>query len=180
MHMQGAQYAYKIPYTDMDAFYLLEKSEGGGRCAFVISLKKPIRQGNQKYQNLVIETHSVETTVSVNLSQQEIDEKYEGKLSPEMTMPMATLIGKLFKVITNVKVFMPKQFLSAKGIHCIRCSIKANEGLLYPLAKSFIFIHKPTVIIQYEHIEIVEFYRYEPVANSGELKAIVFLYFMFF
>jgi structure-specific recognition protein 1 len=103
MHMQGAQYAYKIAYTDMDSFFLLEKSEGG-RSAFVISLKKPIRQGNQKYQNLVIETHSIESTVQVNLSQAEIDEKYEGKLTPEITMPLAHLFGKLFKVITNVKV----------------------------------------------------------------------------
>jgi structure-specific recognition protein 1 len=87
----------------MDSFFLLEKSEGG-RSAFVISLKKPIRQGNQKYQNLVIETHSIESTVHVNLSQAEIDEKYEGKLTPEITMPLAHLFGKLFKVITNVKV----------------------------------------------------------------------------
>jgi structure-specific recognition protein 1 len=62
---------------------------------------------------------------------------------------------------------MPKQFLSAKGSHCIRCSIKANEGLLYPLAKCFIFIHKPTVILKFDDIEIVEFKRYEPVANSA-------------
>lgn len=166
MHMQGAQYAYKIPYSEMDSFFLLEKSEGG-RSAFVISLTKPIRQGNQKYSNLVIETHAIENTVKVNLTQQEIDEKYEGKLAPEITMPMAHLFGKLFKVITGVKVFMPKQFLSAKGSHCIRCSIKANEGLLYPLAKCFIFIHKPTVIIKFDDIDQVEFKRYEPVANSA-------------
>jgi structure-specific recognition protein 1 len=49
----------------------------------------------------------------------------------------------------------------------VRCSIKASDGLLYPLAKSFIFINKPTVIIAYEDIEFIEFKRYEPVANSA-------------
>ncbi len=62
---------------------------------------------------------------------------------------------------------MPKQFLSAKGVHCIRCSIKANDGLLYPLAKCFIFIHKPTIIVKFDDIELIEFKRYEPVANSA-------------
>lgn len=82
-------------------------------------------------------------------------------------MPMSSLFGKLFKVLTGAKVFVPKQFIAAKGGHSIRCSLKANEGLLYPLAKAFIFIHKPTVIIKFEDIEQIEFERYTPVANSA-------------
>lgn len=64
-------------------------------------------------------------------------------------------------------MFIPKQFISARDAHCIRCSIKANDGLLYPLAKSFIFINKPCIIITFESIEYVEFKRYEPAANSA-------------
>ena len=66
-----------------------------------------------------------------------------------------------------VQVFQPKQYLSSRDAHCVRCSIKASDGLLYLLAKSFIFINKPTVIIAYEDIEFIEFKRYEPVANSA-------------
>lgn len=66
------------------------------------------------------------------------------------------------------QVFIPKQFTSAREAFCVRCSIKANEGLLYPLAKSFIFIHKPTIIIKFEDILQVEFRRYEGVANAGK------------
>jgi hypothetical protein len=66
-----------------------------------------------------------------------------------------------------VQVFQPKQYLSSRDAHCVRCSIKASDGLLNPLAKSFIFINKPTVIIAYEDIEFIEFKRYEPVANSA-------------
>ncbi len=69
-----------------------------------------------------------------------------------------------------MQVFIPKQFISAREAHCIRCSIKANDGLLYPLAKSFIFINKPTVIIKFEDIDYAEFKRYEPAANSGEFE----------
>jgi structure-specific recognition protein 1 len=103
MHMQGAQYAYKIKYDDINALFLLPKMDGG-RMAFVISLEKPIRQGNQKYQNLVLETHKLEHTLTVNLSEDEIATRYEGQLSPSMTMPMSSLIAKVFKVLSQKKV----------------------------------------------------------------------------
>lgn len=166
MHMQGAQYAYKIKYDDINSLFLLPKADGG-RMAFVISLEKPIRQGNQKYQNLVLETHKVEHTMRLNLTEEECATTYDGQLTPEMTMPMSSLIAKVFKVLSQKKVFIPKQFQSARDAYCVRCSIKASEGLLYPLAKSFIFIHKPTIILRFEDIDYVEFKRYEPAANSA-------------
>lgn len=166
MHMQGAQYAYKIRYEDIKNLFLLPKADGG-RMAFVISLEKPIRQGNQKYQNLVLETHKVEHTMRLNLTEDEIANTYDGQLATEMTLPMSSLIAKVFKVLTQKKVFVPQQFQSARDAHCVRCSVKANEGLLYPLAKSFIFINKPTIILRFEDVEYVEFKRYEPAANSA-------------
>ena len=166
LHMQGAQYAYKIKYEDINSLFLLPKADGG-RMAFVISLEKPIRQGNQKYQNLVLETHKVETTMRLNLTEEEINNTYDGQLAAEMTMPMSSLIAKIFKVLSQKKVFIPKQYQSAREQFSVRCSVKANDGLLYPLAKSFIFINKPTIIIKFEDIDYVEFKRYEPAANSG-------------
>jgi structure-specific recognition protein 1 len=64
-------------------------------------------------------------------------------------------------------VFVPKQYKSARDLFFVRCSIKASDGLLYPLAKSFIFINKPTVIIAFDSVDYIEFKRYEPVANSA-------------
>jgi structure-specific recognition protein 1 len=166
MHMQGAQYAYKIKYEDIKNLFLLPKADGG-RMAFVISLEKPIRQGNQKYQNLVLETHKVEHTMRLNLTEDEIANTYDGQLATEMTLPMSSLIAKIFKVLTQKKVFVPAQFFSAREAHCVRCAVKASDGLLYPLAKSFIFINKPCIILRFEDVEYVEFKRYEPAANSA-------------
>lgn len=166
LHMQGPQYSYKIPYDDIQSLFLLDKPDGV-RMAFVIALNKPIRQGNQKYQNLVLETNKSEHTIRINLSDEEIKEKYDGQLATEITLPMSSLIAKIFKVLSDKKVFVPKQYKSSRDTFSIKCSIKANEGLLYPLAKSFIFIHKPTVIISFDDIDYIEFKRYEPVANSA-------------
>ncbi|KAJ1430665.1 hypothetical protein B484DRAFT_328258, partial [Ochromonadaceae sp. CCMP2298] len=152
---QGAQYAYKIKYEDINSLFLLPKIDG--RMAFVIALDVPIRQGQQRYSNLVLETTKVEETMKVNLTTEEIAEKYDGELSPEMYAPMSTHFAKLFKVFSQKRVFVPKQaciyFLSARDAHCVRCSIKANDGVLFPLAKSFIFINKPCVIIKFEDID---------------------------
>lgn len=174
MLMNGVQYFYKIKYEEINSLFLLPKPDGG-RISFVISLDKPIRQGTQKYQHLVLETHKLDHTIGINLTEEEIADKYDGQLATEMTMPMSSLIAKIFKVLSNTKVFVPKAskgagdssgFVSSRDNSCIRCSLKANEGLLYPLAKSFIFIHKPTLFIKFEDVESVDFKRME-ASNSA-------------
>lgn len=137
------------------------------RTAFVISLEKPIRQGNQKYQHLVLETHKLDHTLAINLSEEEIATKYEGQLVASLTMPMCNLFAKVFKVLSQSTVYVPKHFVSERGSHCVKCSLKASEGLLYPLAKSFIFIHKPTLIIKFDDVEQVEIQRFKASALSA-------------
>ncbi len=101
LRMAGAQYDYKIMYSDIQSLFLLPKP-GGIRMAFVISLLKPIRQGNQKYQHLVLETHNLEETVAVNLTEEEIAAKYDGQLTAkEMKMPLCNLVAKIFKVLSQ-------------------------------------------------------------------------------
>ena len=169
LYMQGAQYSYKIKYEDIQSLFLLPKPDG--RMAFVISLEKPIRQGNQKYQHLIIETHKVENTITLNLTPEDIEERYSGQLTKEITAPLSTLFAKIFKVLTQTTVFVPKHFISSRETNAVRCSLKANDGLLYPLAKSFIFIHKPTVILKFEDVESIEFQRYDPGAVSGKQQS---------
>ena len=62
---------------------------------------------------------------------------------------------------------MPKSYKSDRGDQAVSCSLKTNDGLLYPLEKQLIFIHKPTVLVRYEDIERIEFKRYIPNAHSG-------------
>ncbi len=168
LHMQGAQYTYKIKYTDITSLFLLDKPDGL-RMAFVICLSLPIRQGAQKYQYLVLETHKMEHTVELNLTEEEIEanESYKGNLTPVIRASMATCIAKLFKVLSETPVYVPKAFKSFREDFCIRCTYKTNDGFLYPLAKSVIFINKPTILASYDDIEYLEFQRYTPTANSA-------------
>ena len=164
MHMQGAQYSYKIKYSDITKTFLLDKPDGM-RMFFVIVLDKPIRQGSQKYQYLVIETNKMEHTLMINLTEAEIAKDYDGQLQPEMTGPLSNNMAKVFKILAQTTVFVPKQFKSFRDEFSVRCTYKTNEGLLYPLTKCLIFVHKPTIIINYEDIASVEMQRMS--ANTG-------------
>jgi structure-specific recognition protein 1 len=65
-------------------------------------------------------------------------------LAPEMKGPMHVLVAKTFKVLTKKKIFTAGSFKTSRGAQCIDCAFKNNAGLLYPLKRSFMFIHKPT------------------------------------
>ena len=66
MRMHGAKYDYKIGYEDIGKLFLLPIPDGVS-VAIVISLEKPIRQGNQTYSNLVLQSHRLEHTIQVLL-----------------------------------------------------------------------------------------------------------------
>ena len=44
-------------------------------------------------------------------------------------------------------------------IQYINCSIKAQEGLLYPLKSSLLFVHKPVIYVKHGQINYCEFTR---------------------
>ena len=103
LHMQGSQYSHKIEYTDIGSMYLLPRL-GSDREAFVIALEKSVRQGAQKYEYLVLETHKIEHTMKINLTEEEIKTKYDNQLSQEMTMPTSHSIAKIFKILSQTPV----------------------------------------------------------------------------
>ncbi|GAB5035313.1 fact complex subunit ssrp1 [Nannochloropsis oceanica] len=155
--LHGSKYDHKMAYDDIIHFFLLERPDH--RWAFVIGLKKPIRQGQQRYNYLVLQTHDGVSEVTVNMTEDELKEKYEDRLEQAMGGPMHHLVAKTFKVLSGKKVYHSQRFESARNVRWIKCSLKASEGLLYPLDKAFMFIYKPTLYIPFKDIESVAFDR---------------------
>lgn len=52
-----------------------------------------------------------------------------------------------------------KDFVSHHGHSGVKCSIKANEGSLYFLDKSLMFVPKPATYVQIENISVVTMSR---------------------
>jgi len=159
LRMRGNKYDYKIKYDDISRLFLLPKPDEV-HMAFVISLDKPIRQGQQRYQHLVMQSTKEPAEVTVNLDAETLQKEYNGDLQPVMNGALSNLVAKTFKVIAKKKVFIPGKFANASQHSCVKCALRANEGHLYPLEKQFVFIHKPPVLIRFEEVDSVEFQRY--------------------
>ena len=69
------------------------------------------------------------------------------------------LISRLFKEIIKINILIPGEFRSFKNDPCLKCSVKASDGHLYPLKSSLIFIHKPVIYIKHSEIAYVEMQR---------------------
>ena len=159
LRMRGAKYDYRIKYDDISRLFLLPKPDDV-HMAFVIALDKPIRQGQQRYQYLVLQTNKEQAEVTVNLEEDVLEKEYNNDLQPVMYGALSNLIAKTFKIIAKKKVFIPGKFANANQQACVKCALRASEGHLYPLEKQFIFIHKPTVLIRFDEVDYVEFQRY--------------------
>ena len=62
-------------------------------------------------------------------------------------------------MLSGKTVFVSGGYRSSKEFKFVACAVGASEGHLYPLNKSFIFIHKPTKVIPFDEIATVEFQR---------------------
>lgn len=167
MRMRGQKYDYKIKYDDISRLFLLPKPDEI-TMAFVIALDKPIRQGQQRYQYLVMQCSKEPDEVTVNLDEETLKNEYGGELQPVMRGSLSNLVAKTFKVIAKKKVFIPGKFANANQQACVKCAVRANEGLLYPLEKQFVFIHKPPILVRFNEVESVEFQRY--AGGQGSTK----------
>ncbi|KAL3792936.1 hypothetical protein ACHAW5_006843 [Stephanodiscus triporus] len=159
LRMRGAKYDYKIRYDDISRLFLLPRQDDM-HMAFVIALDKPIRQGQQRYNMLVMQCTKEHSELVINLDDATLQKEYNGDIQSHMDGSFSNLVAKTFKVITRKKVFIPGKFANANQQACVKCALRANEGHLYPLEKQFIFIHKPAVLIRFDEIESVEFQRY--------------------
>lgn len=168
LRMRGQKYDYKIRYDDINRLFLLPKPDEV-HMAFVIALDKPIRQGQQRYPYLVMQATKDTSEITVNLDEETLEKEYKNQLQPVMRGSISNLIAKSFKILTSKKVFIPGKYANASQQACVHCSVRANEGFLYPLEKQFVFIHKPPIIVRFSEIESVEFQRYAGGSRNFDL-----------
>ncbi|XP_053375271.1 FACT complex subunit SSRP1-like isoform X1 [Mercenaria mercenaria] len=158
LQLHGKTFDYKVPYTSVLRLFLLPHKDGR-QIFFVVSLDPPIKQGQTRYHFLILLFYKDdEMTLECGLGD-ELEEKYEGKLQKEMNGPEYEIVSKVFKAVTTRKITVPGSFLGHSGTPAIGCSYKAATGLLYPLERGFIFVHKPPVHIRFDELAAVNFAR---------------------
>lgn len=169
LQLHGKTFDYKIPYTTILRLFLLPHKDGR-QMFFVISLDPPIKQGQTRYHFLIaLFNKDVETTIELGLSEEAINEKYEGKLQKEMSGLEYEIVSRIMKTLVNRKITVPGNFIGHTGTQSIQCSYKAATGFLYPLERGFIFIHKPPMHIRFDEVASVNFAR-----SSGNTRSFDF------
>ena len=173
LKIHGQTHDYKIPFKGVTKIFLLPHVDKI-HIAFVLGIEPPIRQGNTSYPFLVFQIkQEVETTIKLNLPKEEIERNkiLKSPLEDSLKGNLYDIVAKLFKSIIGVNIIIPGNFRSSKSNPSIRCSLKANEGFLYPLERGIIFIHKPVVYIKLEDINYVECVRVsESLQKSFDLN----------
>ncbi|KAG8192979.1 hypothetical protein JTE90_028100 [Oedothorax gibbosus] len=159
VQLHGKTFDYKIPLPTILRLFLLPHRDGR-QMFFVMSLDPPIKQGQTRYQFLILLFgKEEESTVELSLTEEEIKEKFEDKLTKEMSGPTFEVISRVLKAVVQRKITVPGNFKGHGGTQAIACSYRACNGLLYPLERGFIYIHKPPVHIRFDEIASVNFAR---------------------
>lgn len=77
-----------------------------------VSLDPPIKQGQTRYHFLTFLFNTDETmSIELPFSDEELKEKFDGKLSKEVSGANYEVMGKVMKAIVNRKITVPGNFI---------------------------------------------------------------------
>ncbi|KXH30741.1 FACT complex subunit pob-3 [Colletotrichum simmondsii] len=158
--LRGKTYDYKIQYDAIKKFMVLPKPDET-HVLLCVGLDPPLRQGQTRYPFIVMQfKKDEEVTIDLNLTEEQIDERYKDRLQPHYEQPLHQVITYIFRGLANKKITTPaKDFQTHRNQFGIKCSIKASEGFLYCLEKAFMFVPKPATYIAYEQTASITFSR---------------------
>ncbi|MCJ1300780.1 FACT complex subunit [Hypocenomyce scalaris] len=154
--LRGKTYDYKIQYEAVKKFMLLPKPDEL-HTLITIGLDPPLRQGQTRYPFLVMQfKRDEEVIIDLNMTEELLEEKYKGKLLAHYEQPQHSVVAQVFRGLAGKKVVTPsKDFVSHHQQSGVKCSIKANEGHLFCLDKSFMFVPKPATYISFDNISVI-------------------------
>eukprot|EP01126_Amoeba_proteus_P058832 TRINITY_DN7641_c0_g1_i1.p1 TRINITY_DN7641_c0_g1~~TRINITY_DN7641_c0_g1_i1.p1 ORF type:complete len:573 (-),score=136.58 TRINITY_DN7641_c0_g1_i1:221-1939(-) len=159
MEMHGLSCDYKIKYSSIVRLFQLPRPDRQN-VIFIISLEPPIRQGQTNYPHVVMQIEEEsEMNPSPIIPEDMKNDPRMKQLAALKPGAVYSVIARAMRTLTEKKIVPPKSFKSKSGGRAVKCSLRANEGYLYPLEKEFFFVHKPPTHITHEEIVNVEFMR---------------------
>ncbi|KAJ9076857.1 FACT complex subunit [Entomophthora muscae] len=158
--LRGKTYDYKILYTNIARLFYLPKPDALHKL-FVISLDPPLRQGQTRYSHLVLQwAINEELDLELNLDESDLADKYKNELKKNYSDPTSVVVSDVFRVLSGKPLTKEAtSYSSNHGASAFKCSLKANEGNLYPLEKMFLFVPKPPMEIPHSEIGSISFSR---------------------
>lgn len=168
LKLHSKTFQYKILYKFIQKMFLFSNPQQSQHY-FVIGLNPPVRQGRTSYPYLLVQFDNSEfMEESFNIDEKTCVETYHDIMQPQMKGEAYDVVTRVFKALTERKVLVPgAAFQSHGGGACIRCNLKANDGFLYVMEKSFFFVKKPLLHLRHNDIVSIDFRRVSHSASSG-------------
>lgn len=168
IQLHGKTFDYKIPVSTILRLFQLPHKDGR-QTFFVLSLDPPIVQGQTRYQFLqLLFLLEDEETITLDMDEAELKEKFEGRITKEMTGQFVDIFASVVKAVTSKRINMPDYKNLTNS--AVSCSYKNNNGLLYPLERGFMYVHKPAIHIRFEEISSINFARSDGSTRSFDLE----------
>ncbi len=176
LRLINPSYEFKISYKSIARITYLPLPIATGtwreakRYVLVISLDDPLRQGASRHPHLVLQADDKQVALDLSIPPEDVEAgKYDGlgKEASTIESTLPKLLGQLLKKITGKPVYKAESFESASQQRAVRCTHKASNGFFYPLERSCMFVHKPTVWIKYSDVEGITVERYAGTGSSS-------------
>eukprot|EP00262_Sarcandra_glabra_P010978 TRINITY_DN26688_c0_g1_i1.p1 TRINITY_DN26688_c0_g1~~TRINITY_DN26688_c0_g1_i1.p1 ORF type:complete len:646 (-),score=160.90 TRINITY_DN26688_c0_g1_i1:244-2181(-) len=166
LRLQGQANDFKIQYSSVVRLFLLPKSNQP-HTFVVVTLDPPIRKGQTLYPHIVLQFETdyvVESTLSIN--EDLLTTKYKDRLESTYKGLIHEVFTLIMRGLSGAKVTKPGKFRSCQDGYAVKSSLKAEDGVLYPLEKGFFFLPKPPTLILHDEIDYVEFERHGAGGSS--------------
>eukprot|EP00921_Rhytidocystis_pertsovi_P003819 GHVQ01006625.1.p1 GENE.GHVQ01006625.1~~GHVQ01006625.1.p1 ORF type:complete len:509 (+),score=59.66 GHVQ01006625.1:289-1815(+) len=156
LKLHGKSYDYTMQYKNISRMFLVPRPNSP-HLAFVIGLENAMRQGQTRYPFVVMQfddTSDIDITLNLDHKQLQaygLEKRLCGRLYDVLPRLLKGLVGK--------PIIVPGDFKSTNEQAAVRCSCRAQDGHLYPLSRSFLYIIKPVIFIRYDDVVSVEFSR---------------------
>lgn len=156
LRLRGKTYDYKILYSSISKLFLLPKDDQ--HVLFILGLSTPIRQGQTRYQYLVMQfAREEETTAELNMSEEDIAK--HDKLKKHYEDPTFEVVSGVFRALSKKKIIASGTFMSRDGHPGIKANLKAVQGDLFILEKYIFFVSKQPTLIELSDIHQCVFSR---------------------
>ncbi|EKM51652.1 uncharacterized protein PHACADRAFT_177070 [Phanerochaete carnosa HHB-10118-sp] len=156
LRLRGKTYDYKILYTTIAKLFLLPKDDM--HVLFILGLSTPIRQGQTRYQYLVMQfSRDEESTAELNMPEEEV-EKYD-RLKKSYDEPTFEVVSGVFRALSGRKIIGAGSFQSRDGHPALKANLKAVQGDLFLLEKYIFFVSKTPTLIDLSDIHQIVFSR---------------------
>ncbi|CAI9109632.1 OLC1v1009491C1 [Oldenlandia corymbosa var. corymbosa] len=160
LRLQGQANDFKIQYSSVVRLFSLPKSNQLFTFV-VVTLDPPIRKGQTLYPHIVMQFDTdVVVDKPLSMSEDLLTTKYKDRLEPTYKGLVHEVFTMIVRGLSGARVTRPGKFRSCLGGYAVKSSLKAEDGVLYPLEKSFFFLPKPPTLILHEEIDYLEFQRH--------------------